>query len=186
MEDREIIDLYFSRDERAIRETEIKYASYLRKIAWNILGNIEDCRECENDTYLKAWNTIPPNNPPVFPAYLAKIVRESAIDRWRLIHRKKRGGTELMLSLSELTEVASSEDSPEGALDGKMLASDIEAYLKSISREMRTVFLMRYFYLDPIRNIAKATGFSQSKIKSMLFRARQGLREYLEKEGYTI
>ncbi len=186
MEDSEILGLYFSRDERAIEETQNKYSAYLRKIAWNILKDREDSRECENDTYLKAWNTIPPANPPVFSAYLGKIVRESAIDRWRLLHRKKRGGSELLLSLEELNEAVPGESSTEEIIEHRALAEAISAYLHTQSKDIRTVFLMRYFYMDPLSDIAKSTGFSQPKIKSILHRARIGLREYLGKEGYTV
>ncbi len=190
MDDSEIIQLYFARDERAIRETADKYSAYLLKVAWNILGNREDCRECENDTYLKAWNSIPPANPPVFPAYLAKIIREAAIDRWRLLHRKKRGGRELMLSLEELREAVPTSSLPvnpiEEIVEVKALGKTVSDWLNTQSRDVRIVFLMRYFYMDPLSEIAKATGFSQPKIKSILYRARGGLKEYLEKEGYTV
>ena len=186
MEDSEILELYFARDERAIRETSEKYSAYLRKIAWNILQNYEDCRECENDTYLRAWNTIPPANPPVFSAYLGKIVRESAIDRWRLLHRKKRGGTELIQSLEEMREAVPSGNPTEDMIESKVLAQTISAWLRTQQKDVRTVFLMRYFYMDPLTDIAKSTGFSQPKIKSILHRARIALKEYLEKEGYTV
>ena len=186
MEDSEILGLYFARDERAIEETQRKYSGYLLKIAWNILGNREDSRECENDTYLKAWNTIPPANPPVFSAFLGKIVRESAIDRWRLLHRKKRGGTELVQSLEELREAVPSGNPTEEVVAERALSQTISIWLRTQPRDVRNVFLMRYFYMDPLSDIAKATGFTQPKIKSILHRARTALKEYLRKEGYAV
>ena len=182
MEDREIIHLYLARDERAIEETQNKYSSYLRKIAWTILKNEEDSCECENDTYYKVWNTTPPSNPKIFPAFLGKIVRESAIDRWRFLHRKKRGGTERIMSLEELNEAIPSDNPTEEVVSQKVLAEAISAYLWTQSRDVRNVFLMRYHYQDSLADIAKSTGFSEAKIKSILYRARTGLKDYLEKE----
>ncbi len=186
MEDSEIIELYFARDEQAIRETSDKYSAYLQKIAKNILGNAEDARECENDTYLKVWNSIPPANPPVFSAYIGKIVREAAIDRWRLLHRKKRGGDVLFESLQELNDAVPAGSTTEEIVESRLLAARISDYLKTCTKDVRTVFLMRYFYLDSLLDISRATGFSLGKIKSILFRARAGLKEYLGKEGYTV
>ena len=186
MEDERILDLYWQRDEAAIRETERKYGRYLTKIAYGILANAEDSQESLSDAYLGAWNSIPPHRPSVLSAYLAKIVRRCSIDIFRRRHREKRLGGEYALSLDELDDCVTAGDSPAEAMELGELTRAIGDYLRSLDRDARTAFIARYFFLDSIRDIAACHHMSESKVKSLLFRTRKGLREYLIKEGFTL
>lgn len=185
MQDAEIVALYWERNERAIRETERQYGRYLFQIAHNILREREDSRECVNDTYLRAWNSMPPGRPGALSLYLGKITRNLSIDRFRTRTRKKRGGTEYESSLSELEECISAGNTTEQLADARALAAALNAFLKTLSPEARGVFIGRYYYMDSIREVAFHYGISESKTKSMLWRIRIRLREYLEKEGYV-
>lgn len=186
MKDELILDLYWQRNEAAIRETEQKYGGYLTKIAYSILANAEDSQESVNDTYLGAWNSIPPHRPCVLSAYLAKITRRCSIDIFRRRHRGKRLGCEYALSLDELEDCVTAGDSPAETVELGELTQAIENYLRSLDQEARTAFVARYFFLDPIREIAACHHMSESKVKSLLFRIRKGLREYLLTEGFTL
>ncbi len=186
LEDKEIIALYQNRDENAIRQTEKKYSCYLTAIALNILGNREDGEECVSDTYLKAWNTIPPNIPAMLKYYLGKITRELSIDCLRKKTSRKRGGTEYDLSLEELDECMDSGDSTEQAADVAVLAELIEKFLLSCSDNERDMFVCRYYFCDSLKEIAEYFGVNVSKIKNTLFRTRSALKKYLESEGYII
>ena len=180
--DEAIIDEYFARDEQAITSTSSKYGAYCGSIAYNILENREDAEECVNDTYLSAWNSIPPRKPNVFSAFLGKITRHISIDRWRRQSAQKRGGGQMVLALEELGECVS-QDSVEKELERKALAGCLRTFLASLPETERNVFLCRYWYLDSIQTIAQFTGFSQSKVRAMLHRMRIKLRSQLEKEG---
>ena len=184
MQDDKIVALYWQRDEAAIRETEKKYGHYLLKIAHNILFDWEDSKESVNDTYLKAWNSIPPHRPAVLPSYLGKITRELSIDLFRTKRRVKRQPSEYVLSLSELGECISGSNTTEQGVDVHLLADAIGTYLRTISKEARTTFVERYYYMDSIKEIAAWHRISESKTKSMLYRTRQGLKEYLTQEGF--
>lgn len=186
MEDSVIVDLYWQRDENAIRETDSKYSRYLLKIAYNILTNFEDSEESVNDTYLKAWNSIPPHKPCILSSYLAKITRQVSIDIFRKRKSEKRNGSEYAVSLIELEECVTDGRTPEQEMELQLLADAINRYLYSLSEESRNVFICRYFFLDSIREIAGYQGASESKIKSMLHRARIGLKLYLKKEGFVV
>jgi RNA polymerase sigma-70 factor (ECF subfamily) len=187
MDDAIIVELYWQRDEAAISETERKYSRYLTKIANNILANIEDCRESVNDTYMKAWNSMPENKPLVLSTYLGKITRQSSIDIFRKHKSKKRYGSEYEMSLSELDEcIPSSGDDPEHEIEASMLAEIITSWLRILPQESRDVFVGRYYFMDSIKAVAAYCSISESKAKSILYRARLGLKEHLEKEGYTI
>lgn len=190
MEDKQIIDLFLSRDENAVRQTELKYSGYLLTIALNILGNREDSGECVNDTYFKAWNSIPPNLPARLRYYLGKITRELSIDRLRKKLSAKRGGkngsTEYELSLDELEDCVPQKGSPAEEAEVSLLAETISAWLRSCNAEMRDVFILRYYFCDSVKSISASCGMSESKVKSMLFRAREGLRKHLEKEGFSV
>lgn len=186
MEDQQIIDLYWQRNEDAIGRTEEKYGHYLSKIAYNILSDREDSQESVNDTYLAAWNSMPPHRPSLLPAYLAQLTRRISIDRFRYRTRDKRQGSEYALSLSELDGCISAGDSTQEQVDAKLLADAIAAYLRLQSRQSRTVFLARYYFLDSIRDISASTGLSQGAVKSLLYRTRMGLRDYLRKEGFAL
>ena len=186
MTDEKIVNLYWDRDEEAIAKTQEKYGHYLTKIAYNILQDMEDSAESVNDTYMYAWKSIPPHRPSVLSTYLAKITRRVSIDIFRKKHRDKRVPSEMVSSLSELEECISDTDSTENMLDADALANAISSYLKTLSKEARTLFVCRYFYLDSLKDAAKYCGMTESKAKSMLYRIRSGLKEYLSQEGYQL
>lgn len=186
MNDDMIVDLYWQRNENAIRETEQKYGRYLSKIAYNILFDFEDSRESVNDTYLKAWNSMPPHRPNVLTTYLGKITRQLSIDIFRRRNREKRRASEYALSLSELEECVSGGDTTEQGIDLHLLAEAIDSYLGKLTPEARNTFVGRYYYMDSIREVASYYNMSESKAKSMLHRIRLGLRDYLEQEGFVL
>ena len=184
MEDRDIVALYWSRDEEAIAQTQRQYGGYLYKIAWQVLASRPDSEESVNDTYWKAWGSIPPHRPGVLRTYLGRITRQLSIDRLRGRDREKRRASEYALSLSELEECVSAGDTTQEQVDLRLLAQAVEAFLAALSPEARTVFVERYYFLDPIRDIAACHEMTQSKVKSLLYRTRQGLKKYLEQEGF--
>ena len=184
MEDAQIVCLYWDRNETAIRETENKYDRYLTKIAYNILFDMEDSRESVNDTYLAAWNSMPPHKPSVLSAYLAKLTRRISIDCFRCRTRDKRLPSEYAISLTELEDCLSGGNTTEEAVNVKLLADAIGIYLRLLPENARTAFIGRYYFLDPLKEVAAYCGMSESKAKSLLYRTRLGLKEYLKKEGY--
>ncbi len=184
MDDTEIVGLYWQRDEAAIACTDKKYRHYLNTIAYNILYNREDSQESVNDTYLAAWNSIPPHNPLVLSTYLGKLTRRISIDMYRKKNSQKRSGSEYALSLEELSDCLSAGDTTVQETDCQMLSDAIAAYLKALPQEARTVFLGRYYYLDPVAKIAGYCRISQSKVKILLYRTRQSLGQYLKEEGF--
>lgn len=184
MEDQDIIALFFERSEKAIEETDKKYGGYCYSIAYNILSNREDSEESVNDTYLAAWNTIPPRKPSFLNAFLAKITRYISIDRWRKNSTKRRGGGQIILALEELDECIAANNG-ESELARAELTRVINRFLSSISETERNVFLCRYWYMDSIQTISQVSGFSQSKVTSMLHRTRGKLRRVLTEEGYV-
>lgn len=185
MDDNEIIALYQNRDESAIKQTEKKYSGYLTKIALNVLGNFQDSEECVNDTYVRAWYTIPPHIPAALKHYLGKITRELSIDRLRWKTGKKRGGTEYELSLDELSECAGAGDVSEQA-ELSELVEIIEEFLRRCRDDERDMFVCRYYFCDSIKEIAGYFGVNVSKVKNTLFRVRKELKKHLESEGYVI
>ena len=186
MEDEAIVSLYWDRDERAIRETEEKYDRYLTKIAYNILNDREDSRESVNDTYLAAWDSMPPHRPGCLSAYLAKLTRRISIDRFRYRTRDKRAGSEYAISLSELGDCVSGGNTTEEIVNVKLLADSIGIFLRLQNKEARTAFIARYYFLDSIRDISHSTGMTESKVKSLLHRTRIALKKYLEEEGFSL
>ena len=186
MEDSTIVELYWNRNETAINETDKKYSKYLMKVAFNILADLEDSKESVNDTYLKAWNSIPPHKPSILSTYLGKITRQISIDIFRKRTTQKRRGSEYDVSLSELEDCVASNDNPEQEFEVKLLAEKINDYLYTLPLEARNVFIGRYYFMDSIKEVAAYYGMSESKVKSMLYRVRLGLKEYLEKEGFSL
>lgn len=186
MQDEKIVALYWQREEQAIRETEQKYGRYLAKIAHNILLDAEDSRETVNDTYLRAWNSMPPHKPTILSTYLGRITRQLSIDRFRGRHREKRRTSEYALSLSELEDCVCTGNTTEQDVDLHLLAEAIGAYLRTLTPQARNIFVGRYYYMDSLREVAAYYGMSQSAAKSMLFRTRQGLRNHLEQEGFFL
>ena len=185
MEDGQIVQLYWDRNETAITQTQHKYGQYLMKIAVNILADREDSRESVNDTYLAAWNSMPPQKPAVLSAYLGKLTRRISIDLLRKKSSQKRGGSTYAVSLEELGECVGGS-MPQEVLEGKLLAETIAEFLRAQNDETRHVFIGRYYYMDPVKDIARYCRISESKVKILLYRARQGLREHLEKEGFLL
>ena len=183
MEDAEIVNLYWKRDECAVEETAKKYGGYCYSIAYRILSNHEDSEESVNDTYIEAWNAIPPHRPLVLSSFLGKITRRIAIDKWRSDHAQKRGGGEISGVLDELSECIAYEDTAERHLEKQMLAQAINDFIGTLSAAERKIFVCRYFYMDSVESVCKQSGYSESKVKSILFRIREKLRIYLQKEG---
>ena len=184
MEDSQIIALYWQRSENAIHETQNKYGSYCYSIANNILNSPEDSEESVNDTYLAAWESMPPHKPDVLSAFLGKLTRRISIDKWRKRSADKRGGGTVTVALEELTGCIPSEFDLQKEMEAKELAEVINIFLDTLSFPEKRAFLMRYFYLSSIDDIAKRMRFSDSKVKSTLHRIRKKLRTYLEKEGF--
>ncbi len=180
MDDNKIIELYFKRDEEAVSQTKKCYGTRLKALAFSILHSSRDAEECENDTYLKAWKSIPPQKPQHFFAYLAKICRNTALKMLEKQKAEKRNAIIIELSdeLSEcLTDKNSMEETSEQELGGI-----ISTFLKTVSKENRIIFIRRYFLSETISDISKTLGISESKVKSSLFRTRNKLRDYLSKE----
>lgn len=185
MEDSQIVALYWDRNETAIDHTDKKYGRYLAKIAYNILADREDSQESVNDTYLAAWESMPPHKPNALSTYLGKLTRRISIDLFRKKSSQKRGGGEYALSLQELEDSISGGDTTQQAVELQQLSQAIESYLRSIGEEARNVFIGRYYYLDPVKTIAGYCHISESKVKILLHRTRQGLWEYLQREGFV-
>ncbi len=183
MEDSKILELYFARSEQAIQETDTKYGSYCYSIAYNILTNREDAEESVSDTYMAAWNSIPPRRPDIFSAFLGRITRYISIDRWRKYRSQKRGSGEMPLALEELEECISQDGGAEELLQKKELEVALNRFLGSLPELERNVLLCRYWYMDAIGEIAEQAGISPSKVTSMLHRLRSRLKSYLQKEG---
>ena len=186
MQDAQIVALYWDRSEEAIAQTELKYGAYLQKIAFNILSDLEDSKECVNDTYLRAWNSMPENRPSILSTYLAKIIRQLSIDVFRKKHSAKRGGSEYTLSLNELGDCFSDGGTPEQALDARLLAEAISRFLRTLPDDARSCFIGRYYFFDSLKLVAAYCGMSEAKAKSLLFRSRRRLKEYLEEEGFIV
>ena len=184
MEDHQIVDLYWQRNESAIAETAAKYGNYLYGISNHILQNAEDAEECVNDTYHDAWQSMPPHRPSVLSTFLGKITRRISIDRWRKTNAKKRGGGVVPLALDELEECVSGTGDVEAEVERLELQKKLNEFLLALPRTERQVFMRRYWYMDSVSEIAKRFACSESRIKSMLYRTRIKLRGMLEKEGY--
>lgn len=212
LEDEAIVELYFARKQEAITHTQNKFGRYLLKIAMNVLSSMPDSEECVNDTYLRAWNAIPPQRPNMLSTFLGRITRNLSIDRLRRQRAAKRSsryetsetdqegnvvtmmGAGYDLSLNELEECLPGESALEGsfsdevgeALDAKELGKTISEYLRTISEEARRLFIYRYYDMESLKESAALAGISEAKAKTLLFRTRQGLKAYLEKEGWNL
>ena len=184
MEDHKIIELYFSRDERAIKETDLKYGKLCHSIAYNILKNNEDSEECVNDTYIGVWNAIPPEKPNHFMAFVCKIARNLALKRLESSMRQKRSQA-TVISLSELEEILSDE-SIAADVSNEEIGKAISAFLRKEKADIRKVFIRKYYFFDSISEIAERYGFTESKVKNMLYHTRNKLKEYFIKEGIEI
>ena len=182
MEDEKIIDLYWERNPLAIDRTSEKYGNYCSAIARNILRNEEDSEECVNDTWLGAWNSIPPKRPEHLPGFLGKLTRYKAIDRLRAQNREKRGGGNVELALDEIAEIVPAGVSPEQNILDLELVQAINRFLAELPKEARMIFVLRYWFFADITQIAVRFGLSYSKVKSIRHRTRSKLRLFLQKE----
>lgn len=185
MEDRRIIDLYFARSEQAITETSNKYGNYCYTIAQNILRSPPDAEECVNDTWLRAWNSMPPQKPSRLRLFLGKITRNLSVDRFRRYSSEKRGGGETALALEELSQCADSGANPADAAEMQELEAAVGKFLTSLPDRERGIFLRRYFYVEKTAVIAKRFGLKETNVRLILSRTRQKLKEFLQKEGFV-
>ena len=184
IDDIRIIELYFERNEQAIKETDIKYGKLCHKLSYNVLNNRQDSEECVNTTYLEVWNRIPPTRPAKFKAYISIIVRDISIDKLRHLTAKKRSA-DMVMALDELTEILPDERHAPGRNDeeiGKLLS----IFLRKQKEEVQRVFVLKYFYFESNIAIAERCGFTERKVTNMLARTRNKLKKYLIEEGIYI
>ena len=186
MEDSQIIDLYWARLEQAIQETDTKYGGYCRAIAHNILKSMEDSEECVSDTWLRAWNAMPPQRPSVLSAFLGRITRNLSLDRYKAARAEKRGGSSFPAALDELSECVPAPGRVEHALEERELAEAIDRFLRTLPEKDCNLFLRRYWYVDSVQSIAARYAIKENTAKSILFRTREKLRRYLAGEGIIV
>lgn len=185
MDDKQIIELYWERKEEAIKETSLKYGRLCNYIANNILSNYEETEECINDTYFAVWNRVPNERPNRFSAFISRITRNLALKKYEYISAAKRNPA-VVMSLEELGDCVSGTDTVESEVEKRYIEKTIDEFLWRQTEEKRNIFIRRYWYFDSIKIICKSTGYSQSKVKSMLYEMRQKLRKELEREGIEV
>ena len=184
VEDKQIVELYWKRSEQAISETSKKYGTYCYAISHNILQNKEDADECVNDTYIRAWNSIPPHKPNNLKTYLAKITRNLSLSKYEKNTAKKRNNGQVPLLLDELAECLPSEYESETVItDNIVIKSSIEYFLGTLSKKNRQIFIKRYWYMNSLEDIAKEYNMSENNVSVILFRMRKDLKRILQKEG---
>ena len=186
MSDEQIVELYWQRDEQAIKETDIKYKSFLLSVAINIVHDMCDSEECLNDTYIGTWNAIPPARPVALQAFLGSIMRRAAIDRFRANKRQKRIASEFTVSLSELEDFIADDDDMTAEIETKELAKSISNFVRSLPDRQMFIFVSRYYIADPISTISKELGCSVSTVKREIEAIKIGLKKHLESEGYLL
>ena len=186
MRDDQIVELYWRRDERAIKETDMKYRSFLLSVAHRIVYDACDSEECLNDTYIGAWNAIPPAKPAMLKAFLATIMRRTAIDCYKARKRGKRAPSELTVSLSELEELMTDGEDTEARIDAKELGRVISDFVRELPERRMYIFMSRYYIVRPIGEIAKLLGCSESTVNKEIAAIKCALKEKLEKEGFQI
>ena len=185
MNDAEIVELYWQRQEDAIARTQTKYGAYCQAIAKRILRSTNDVEECVNDTYLAAWNAMPPHRPANLGTFLGRITRNISLKRWRSLSAAKRGAGEVSLSLNELEDCITDNANIDEHLEAKELARILDTFLGNINVDDRRIFVRRYWYFDSVSAIAECYGFTQSKVKMSLKRTRDKLAIYLKQEGVS-
>lgn len=185
MEDKQIVELYWARSETAIAETEKKYGRYCHYIAYQILYNDEDAKEVVNDTYLKTWNTIPPQRPDSLRPYVGMISRQLALDVYKEQHAQKRGG-QVSLVLDELSECIPDNDSGADIGESVALSDALSRFIWTLPQRTRNIFVRRYFYISTIAEIAKDFSMKESNVTMHLLRTRKKLEQFLKKEGFDI
>ncbi|WP_298032067.1 RNA polymerase sigma factor [uncultured Dysosmobacter sp.] len=186
MEDSRIVDLYWQRSGDAITETHAKYGNYCYAIAHNILANGQDAEECVNDTWLGAWNAMPIHRPEKLKLFLGKIARRTALGRFQAARAEKRGGGELPLVLEELGDCVPSVPSAAQAAEDRELERALNRFLHTLPEQACDLFLRRYWFAEPLADIAARYRLNPNTVKTSLFRSREKLRRYLEKEGITL
>ena len=186
MTDQEIIDLYWKREETAIAGSANKFGSYCHSISYNILHDNEDAEECVNDTWLGAWKSMPPHRPERLSTFLGKITRNLSLNRFKKYAAEKRGYGQTELVLSELEDCIPDNTNIEQIVDDHILVQALNDFLYAQPEQKQNIFIRRYWYLYPIRDIAAAYGISESKVASLLFRMRNNLKIHFEKEGITL
>ena len=186
MEDKEIVKLFFARDETALIQLGNKYGSYCRTIAGNILLNPADTEECVNDVFLKVWDAIPPAEPKYLSPFIAKITRNAALDRYDMSRRIKRGSGEASLPFEELEEIISDTDSVEAAAENKELMAVVNGFLAKQPKKKRLLFLGRYWYCYSLSQLAESFGMTEHNVSVALGRIREKLKEYLKKRGFEL
>ena len=186
MDDNQIIELFFARDEGAIEAVQREYGGYCVSIARNILGDRGAAEECVNDGWLKCWQSIPPQRPRSLKSFAGRIVRNLALSALRADTAQKRGGGQAALALDELSEVVSGGETPEGALDRQAFRAALDGFLASLPEKHRNLFLRRYWYLDSTEQLAKRFRMSRTHVTTTLHRLRQKLRSHLEQEGFEV
>lgn len=186
MEDEAIVALFWQRNEQAIAAAQEQYGIYCKSIAASILGNTQDAEECMNDTVLSLWNSIPPNRPRSLRAYMGKIIRNLALNRYRAMQRQKRGSGNMPLLLQELSEVVSDTETVEQALESRALTEAMQDFLRQLPREQRVMFVRRYWYADSLETLAKNFGISENTLSVKLYRIRQKLKLYLQERGFDL
>ena len=186
MDDEKIIELYWERSENAVSETAKKYGKYCRYIAFNILQNDEDSEECVNDTYLKAWNAIPPKRPEKLRTFLGKITRNLSLNKYEKRHAEKRGHGQIPILLDELEECIPDSKSTESIIDDIVLKDLLNRFLKSLSPKARKVFVRRYWYMCSVKEISNEFHMSENDVSVTLFRTREKLKTLLKKEGISL
>ena len=179
MEDTQIIELYFARDERALTETDRKYGGLCCSTGRHILGSREDAEECWNDVMLKTWNKIPPERPLYFAAYLVTLMRNAALTLYEKLHAEKRGGAQTALVLEELENCLTAPDDVEAQVSEAETGEMIRRFVKMLSEDARNIFILRYVYMMPVKDIAERLSIGESKVKVSLHRSRAALRDYL-------
>ena len=186
MEDNDIIQLFFDRDENAIKEMSIKYGNYCTSIAKNILKNSEDAEECVNDTYLKVWNVIPPSRPNMLKAFIGRITRNISFNLYKKMSTDKRGNLQIPIILDELSECFSDGITPYQEIEKKELLKAINSFLEKLPQEKRVMFVRRYWHSDSITDIAKRCGVSENSVYVNLNRLRKRLHNYLIERGFEL
>lgn len=186
MDDRDIIQLYWDRNDQAIGETSVKYGRYCKSIAKNILENEQDAEECVNDTYLSAWNAMPTHWPEQLVTFLGKITRNLSFNKYKFNHAQKRGCGEIVLVLDELADCVSGIDNVEQEIDRMELIGALNAFVAGLPEVKRSLFVRRYWYADPIAEIARAHGMRQGNVAKILERLRKQLRMYLTERGFAL
>ena len=186
MEDANIVQLYWDRNEQAITESSSKSGASCQSIARNILEDRSDAEECVNDTWLRAWDAMPPHRPSMLSVFLGKITRNLSFDRYRMLHRDKRGGHSIDLVLDELAEIVSGTDDPERSWEAKELHREIDRFLATLEPDKRHMFVRRYWYADSIPDIARRFQTRKNNVSVTLMRIRKSLREHLTERGYDL